>query len=191
METRTDTVVPAGPGEGKPDPEGRVRRPADHLLGPGGEAEEDHGGQPGAGVPLDGREGPGGQQAERREREGQQVRRKDRPRAPPQPLTLCVCVWQAQTGQAAEGARRRCQRAAARRPVSLMMEAQLAARGRRLTHSLCCQGRRHRGSGRGRRERRRRAVTQQTSEQNLQVRHTHAPPWLLIGASPGSSWLQQ
>lgn len=46
--------VPAGPGEGKPDPEGRVRCPADHLLRSGGEAEEDHRGQPGAGVPLDG-----------------------------------------------------------------------------------------------------------------------------------------
>lgn len=44
----------AGSGEGEPDAEGRVRRPADRFLFPGGEAEEDHGGQPRAGFTVDG-----------------------------------------------------------------------------------------------------------------------------------------
>ena len=67
------SCVQAGPGESKSDAEGRIWRLADHLLRPGGETEKDHGGQPGACVSLDGGESSGGQQAERREREGQQV----------------------------------------------------------------------------------------------------------------------
>lgn len=63
----------AGPGKSKPDAEGRVRRPADRFLFSGGEAEEDNRGQPRAGFTLDGWEGAGGQQAERWERERQQV----------------------------------------------------------------------------------------------------------------------
>lgn len=49
---------------------------------------------------------------------------------------VCVCVCQAQTGQTAEGARRCCQRAAARRPVSVMVKAQVVTRGAE-SHSLC------------------------------------------------------
>lgn len=89
----------------------------------------------------------------------------------PIPLTDSVMMFQTQTSQTAEGAGRRCQRAAAHRPVSTVNFHFYSADVTRevLTH-FSSQGRRHRGSGRGCWESRRRDFTSPPAQQNSQVR---------------------